>query len=67
MLKEIRGKKILEAIRGMPEVDADLLIQCIMAVGRIGLDREDIQAIDINPLIVQGSRPVAVDALVVLC
>ncbi len=66
MLREIKGRKILGAIRGMPAVDTDLLIQCLMAVGRIGLDRKEIQAIDINPLIVQGSRPVAVDALVVL-
>jgi acetate---CoA ligase (ADP-forming) subunit beta len=66
MLREINGKKILGAIRGMPAVDTASLIQCLMAVGRIGLEREEIQAIDINPLIVQGSRPVAVDALVVL-
>jgi succinyl-CoA synthetase beta subunit len=66
MLREIKGKRILDAIRGMPAVDAGLLIQCLMAVGRIGLEREEIQAVDVNPLIVQGSRPVAVDALVVL-
>ena len=66
MLTEIRGKRILDMIRGMPKVDTGLLIQCIMAVGKIGLDREEIRAIDVNPLIVQGNRPVAVDALVVL-
>ena len=66
MLREIKGKKILGAIRGMPAVDTGSLIQCLMAVGRIGLEREEIQAIDVNPLIIQGSRPVAVDALVVL-
>ena len=66
MLREIKGNKILDAVRGMPAVDADSLIQCLMAVGRIGLAHEEIQAIDVNPLIVQGSRPVAVDALVVL-
>jgi len=66
MLREIKGQKILGAIRGMPAVDTDLLIQCLMAVGRIGLEREEIQAIDINPLIIQGRSPVAVDALVVL-
>jgi acetyl-CoA synthetase (ADP-forming) len=53
-------------IRGMPAVDTGSLIQCLMAVGRIGLEREEIQTIDVNPMIVQGSRPVAVDALVVL-
>jgi acetate---CoA ligase (ADP-forming) subunit beta len=66
MLREIRGNKILDAIRGMPAVDTGSLIQCIMAVGRIGQEREEILAIDVNPLIVQGSRPIAVDALVVL-
>jgi succinyl-CoA synthetase beta subunit len=66
MLKEIKSKRILGAIRGMPAVNTDLLIQCLMAVGRIGLEREEIQAIDVNPLIIRGSRPVAVDALVVL-
>jgi acetate---CoA ligase (ADP-forming) subunit beta len=66
MLGEIKGKKILGAVRGMPAVDTDALIQCLMAVGRIGLEREEIQAIDVNPLIIQGSKPVAVDALVIL-
>ncbi len=66
MIREIKGNKILDAVRGMPAVDADSLIQCLMAVGRIGMEREEIQAIDVNPLIIQGSKPVAVDALVVL-
>jgi acetyl-CoA synthetase (ADP-forming) len=66
MLMEIKGKKILGAIRGMPAVDTGSLIQCLMAVGRIGLAHEEVQAIDVNPLIIQGNRPVAVDALVVL-
>jgi acetate---CoA ligase (ADP-forming) subunit beta len=66
MLCEIKGKKILGAIRGMPAVDHGSLIQCLMAIGRIGLVREEIHAIDVNPLIVQGSKPIAVDALVML-
>ncbi|MBU3932033.1 MAG: acetate--CoA ligase family protein, partial [Proteobacteria bacterium] len=65
-IREIKGNKILDAVRGMPAVDADSLIQCLMAIGRIGMEREEIQAIDVNPLIIQGSKPVAVDALVVL-
>ncbi|MEK6655330.1 MAG: acetate--CoA ligase family protein [Thermodesulfobacteriota bacterium] len=66
MMREIKGNKILDAVRGMPAVDADSLIQCLMAIGRIGMEREEIEAIDVNPLIIQGSKPVAVDALVVL-
>ncbi len=74
MIGEIKGHKILGAIRGMAAVDLGSLIECLMAMGRIGMECEEIQAIDVNPLIIQdngqdsgqGSRPVAVDALVVL-
>jgi len=66
MLQEIKGSKILAPIRGMPAVNRDSLISCLIAVGKIGFEREDIMAIDINPLIVRQSEPVAVDALVVL-
>ncbi|MBW2285708.1 MAG: acetate--CoA ligase family protein [Deltaproteobacteria bacterium] len=66
MVEELRGKKILEAIRGMDAVSMDVLVQTLVALGKIGLEHPHIREIDINPLIVQGSRPVAVDALVVL-
>jgi len=66
MLMEIRGNKILGAVRGMEAVDLDSLVQCLMAMGRIGMAHEEIQAIDVNPLIVMGNSPVAVDALVIL-
>ena len=65
MIGEIKGHKILGAIRGMPAVDADALVACLMAMSRIGMEREEIQAIDVNPLIIRGSKPVAVDALVI--
>ncbi len=70
MTREIKGHRILDAVRGMAAVDADALVACLMAVGRIGVEREEIQAIDINPLIIQDSgqagRLIAVDALVIL-
>lgn len=66
MMQEIRGRKILEAVRGMPAADTDLLAQMLIAVAQIGLDMEHVAEIDINPVILAGSRPVAVDALIVL-
>jgi acetate---CoA ligase (ADP-forming) subunit beta len=66
MMKEIRGHKILEAVRGMEPADLDTLSQILINVGRIGIENEKIKEIDINPLILRGARPVAVDALVLL-
>jgi acyl-CoA synthetase (NDP forming) len=66
MMQEIKARKILEAIRGMPAADLDRLSDILIKVGNIGLEHDSIKEIDINPLILSGSQPVAVDALVVL-
>ena len=66
MMQEIRGHKILEAVRGMEAADLDKLAKMLITVGRIGLENERIKEIDINPVVISGSRPVGVDALVVL-
>lgn len=66
MTDEIRGAKILEAVRGLPAADRGALAAAAVALGQIGLDHGDIQEIDINPLIIAGSLPIAVDALVIL-
>jgi succinyl-CoA synthetase beta subunit len=66
MMDEIRAKKILDEFRGKPAVDRKLLAKMLIAVGQIGLDYEQVSELDINPLIISGNRPVAVDALVIL-
>jgi acetyl-CoA synthetase (ADP-forming) len=66
MMQEIKAHKILEAIRGMEPVDKDLLADILIAIGRLGMENETVKEIDINPVIISGGKPVAVDALVVL-
>jgi acetate---CoA ligase (ADP-forming) subunit beta len=66
MTQEIRGRKILEGVRGMPPADVEMLCGVLITMGQIGLEHDAIKEIDVNPLIISGSKPVAVDALVVL-
>lgn len=66
MMEDIRGKKILDAFRGKPSVDREILADILMAVGQIGMDHDNVKEIDINPLKLVDGKPVAVDALVVL-
>jgi acetyl-CoA synthetase (ADP-forming) len=66
MMGEIKAHKILDGIRGMPAADQEALSEILIHIGRVGLENEAIREIDVNPLILQGSKPVAVDALVVL-
>ena len=66
MMQDIKGHKILEAVRGMEAADLDVFSDILIKVGRIGLENEYVKEIDINPVIISGNQPVAVDALVVL-
>ena len=42
------------------------LADVLIALGTIGLERTAVKEIDLNPVILNGEHPVAVDALVVL-
>jgi len=60
MMNEIKNHRILDA------VDREAPGKSLMALGTIGLEHKQIREIDVNPMIVRGSLPVAADALVVL-
>jgi acyl-CoA synthetase (NDP forming) len=66
MAQEIKGAAVLGAFRGMPPVDRELLTSMLMNTGRLGLELPAVKEVDVNPLIISGNRPIAVDALVVL-
>ena len=67
MAGEIRGKRVLAPFRGEAGADVDALGTVLAALGDVGLQREDVLEIDINPLKVRpDGRIVAVDALVVV-
>ncbi|MFO7568579.1 MAG: acetate--CoA ligase family protein [Smithellaceae bacterium] len=66
MLDEIKLRKLLNAFRGSPAVDRPALVKALVGIGNLAHRCADIAQIDINPLIICGSRPVAADALVVL-
>src|SRR5438093_4168964 len=60
------GRRLREAFRGEPAVEADALAAILVGLGRLALERAEVQSVDLNPLVVRDGRPIAVDALVVL-
>jgi acyl-CoA synthetase (NDP forming) len=66
MLSGIRARVLLDEFRGLPPVDRASLAGAIRALARIAEDHPAVIEIDVNPLIVEGSTPVAADALVIL-
>jgi len=66
MIDEIKTKKLLGEFRGSLAVDREALAKAIVGVGELGMKNDSIAEIDINPLIISGNKPFAVDTLVVL-
>jgi acetate---CoA ligase (ADP-forming) subunit beta len=67
MMEEFRGRRILDALRGMPPVDREALADILITLGTIGLENPLIREIDINPLKIRpDGQPIAVDALMIL-
>ncbi|MFF1703404.1 acetate--CoA ligase family protein [Streptomyces sp. NPDC058252] len=68
MLAELRGRALLDGVRGAPPVDVDALVEVVVRVQRMALELgHDVAELDINPLMVlpRGQGAVALDALVV--
>ncbi len=66
MLDEIRARRLLGEVRGMPAVDRAALVRTLTGLARLALEHRQVREVDINPIIVAGASPIAVDALVVL-
>ncbi|GAA1349979.1 acetate--CoA ligase family protein [Streptomyces beijiangensis] len=68
MLGELRGKVLLEGVRGAPPADVDALVEVVLRIQRMALELDgDLAELDINPLMVlpRGQGAVALDALAV--
>lgn len=68
MLRELRGYKLLEGVRGASPRDVEKLCELIVRLSWLGHDlRDQISELDINPLILfeRGAGACVVDALVV--
>jgi acyl-CoA synthetase (NDP forming) len=68
MLARLRGRSILDGVRGAPPADVDEVVRIISRFGQLSIDlRDDVAEIDINPLVVfeQGHGATVVDCLIV--
>jgi acetyltransferase len=65
MIGEIKGYRVLQGMRGKPPADVDAIVDVILRVSQLVTDYTDeIEELDINPLVVFSEGAKAVDALV---
>jgi acetate---CoA ligase (ADP-forming) len=68
MIRQLRGRRILEGMRGAPTSDVETLASTLVLLSRFGAaQREGIASLDINPFVVlpRGRGALALDAAIV--
>ena len=64
MIDDLRTASLLHAFRGEPPVDRSRLVDVVLALSRAATAHPELVSADLNPVLVVGGEPVAVDALV---
>ncbi len=66
MIKSIKAYKLLEGVRGEKPSDTASLAECLERLSQMVIELQEIQEIDINPLVVFGKGCRALDARILL-
>jgi len=66
MMREIRGARLLDAVRGLPPADRGAIEDVLLRVALLVTDYPEIAELDVNPLMAMPSGAVAADARVML-
>lgn len=66
MLSDIKGKAILDGVRGNPPADLDALTETILKVSKFVEQHPEVRELDLNPVFAYDTGAVAVDARIVV-
>jgi acetyltransferase len=66
MIRQIKGFKVLEGMRGKPPVDLKAIEDCLLRLSQLTTDHREIIELDINPLIAQPEGCVVADSRILL-
>jgi len=66
MMREIRGARLLDAVRGAPPADRAAVEDVLLRVSQLVTDCPEIAELDVNPLMAMPAGAVAADARVML-
>jgi hypothetical protein len=61
LLRSLRGAVVFSGLRGRPAVDLGPVAALIVTVGDLMVEHPEIAELDLNPVLVGASAPIAVD------
>ncbi|MFZ7113456.1 MAG: GNAT family N-acetyltransferase [Desulfatiglandales bacterium] len=64
LMEGAKAYRLLKGYRNMPEADLDLLERLLLCLSHLLVDFPEIAELDMNPVLLEEGRPVAVDARV---
>jgi len=66
MINEVKARRILEGYRGQGPADKKAIADIIVNVGRLMIENEEVESIDLNPVIVYSKGAMVVDVRIIL-
>jgi acetyltransferase len=66
LIGRLKHQKLLNGFRGAKGVDRDALAEILSALGQLAMEYPQIKEIDVNPLIIERGKPIAVDASLIV-
>ncbi len=66
MINEIKGRPILDGVRGQPASDIDALRSTIVKVAKFVEDHPEVRELDLNPVFAYPDGAIAVDARIIV-
>jgi len=65
MVSDLKGQALLKGYRGSTPVNMESLADWLIKLGWLVMTFEEIQEIDVNPLLIVEGEPVALDATII--
>jgi acyl-CoA synthetase (NDP forming) len=66
IIRELKGRKLLEGIRGKPPVNIDSIVSILTNVSKLMVEHNSINQLDLNPIIVYPHAACAVDFRIII-
>ena len=64
MLDQLASQTLFAAFRGEPPIDRDAVVDLLLSLSDAAIDNVDLVSAELNPIVINDGRPVAVDAMV---